>query len=126
MVDTYWFGIRLSDWEVRHARFTAAGGEPTLVIGCLEYCCGRPGGICRLLHLPWLATRPQWGRFPVACFWRYEKIGQLYAECMSQILQGVYRGVLSTTFDASNVRWFASSHQAQRLLRETFRNPKAS
>lgn len=45
---------------------------------------------------------------------------------MSEILQGFDCGVLSTTFDASNVGWFASSHQAQRLLRETFCNPKAS
>jgi hypothetical protein len=38
MVATYWFGVRLSDWEALHARLTAAGGEPkpTLVIGCLE------------------------------------------------------------------------------------------
>jgi hypothetical protein len=88
MVATYWFGVRLLDLEALHARLTAAGVEPkpTLVICCLEYCCGPPDGICRLLRLPWLATRPQWGRLPVTCCWRYEKIGQLYAECISQIL----------------------------------------
>lgn len=80
----------------------------------------------RLLRLPWLAARHQWRRFPVTWLWRYEKIGQLYAECMSQILQGFDCGVLSTTFDTSNVGWLASGHKAQSLLREAFCNPKAS
>lgn len=43
MVATYWLGIDCRIGK-RCMRLTAAGGEPkpTLVIDCLEYCCGRP------------------------------------------------------------------------------------